>query len=219
MTDETIFAAALEKADPGRPGAIPDRSLARRHGARKRLEAPGGARRRGRLPRTTGGRQARPDARETRTVDHEDGAAADEDESLAFQAPPARPDSLGRIGHYEVLQVLGKGGFGIVFRAFDDVLQRRGRGQGAGPADWPPPSPARKRFLREARSSAPGSARERRADLRGRRTAAAVPGDGVHPRRDAPAATRPHRPARTCPRCCGSAGRSPRDWPPPTRAT
>jgi len=27
-------------------------------------------------------------------------------------------------GHYEVLQVLGKGGFGIVFRAFDEMLQR-----------------------------------------------------------------------------------------------
>src|SRR5262249_40580547 len=35
-----------------------------------------------------------------------------EDEPLSFLSPPKRPDSLGRIGHYEVLQVLGKGGFG-----------------------------------------------------------------------------------------------------------
>src|SRR5262245_35210098 len=41
---------------------------------------------------------------------------------LHFLRPPTRADSLGRIGHYEVLQVLGKGGFGIVFRAFDEVL-------------------------------------------------------------------------------------------------
>src|SRR5262245_32149060 len=43
---------------------------------------------------------------------------------LHFLQPSTRPDSLGRIGHYEVLQVLGRGGFGIVFRALDDVLQR-----------------------------------------------------------------------------------------------
>lgn len=43
-----------------------------------------------------------------------DGDGADE---LQFLSPPTRPDALGRLGHYEMLQVLGKGGFGIVFRA------------------------------------------------------------------------------------------------------
>src|SRR5262245_48482564 len=38
-----------------------------------------------------------------------EGASNDEDDSLEFLQPSTRPDSLGRIGHYEVLQVLGKG--------------------------------------------------------------------------------------------------------------
>jgi len=50
--------------------------------------------------------------------------AAEEPQSFAFLAPSSQPDSLGRLGHYEVLSLLGRGGFGIVFRAFDERLQR-----------------------------------------------------------------------------------------------
>jgi uncharacterized protein (TIGR03067 family) len=75
------------------------------------------------------------------------------DDDLTFLSPPRRSDSLGRIGHYEVLQVLGKGGFGIVFRAFDEVLQRVVAVKVMAP-QIATTSPARKRFLREARSSA-----------------------------------------------------------------
>ena len=85
------------------------------------------------------------------TTDGENGAA--DDEPLTFLAPPTRPDSLGRIGHYEVLQVLGQGGFGIVFRAFDEMLQRVVALKVMAP-QLAATSPARKRFLREARSSA-----------------------------------------------------------------
>jgi eukaryotic-like serine/threonine-protein kinase len=78
---------------------------------------------------------------------------ASEDEALTFLAPPTRPDSLGRLGHYEVLQVLGRGGFGIVFQAFDEMLQRVVALKVMSP-QLAATSPARKRFLREARSSA-----------------------------------------------------------------
>ncbi|CAN5153252.1 hypothetical protein BH11PLA2_BH11PLA2_47090 [soil metagenome] len=94
-----------------------------------------------------------PDAElaDTRTSD---GTGDTDDEvPLGFLAPSTRPDSLGRIGHYEVLQVLGQGGFGIVFRAFDEVLHRIVAVKVLAP-QMASTSPARKRFLREARSSA-----------------------------------------------------------------
>ena len=82
-------------------------------------------------------------------------AMNDNDDScdLEFLSPTTRADSLGRIGHYEVLQVLGKGGFGIVLRGFDDILQRVVAIKVMSP-QLAATSPARKRFLREARSSA-----------------------------------------------------------------
>jgi hypothetical protein len=76
-----------------------------------------------------------------------------EDGGLEFLQPSTRADSLGRIGHYEVLQVVGRGGFGIVFRAFDEVLQRVVAVKVLAP-QLAATSPARKRFLREARASA-----------------------------------------------------------------
>jgi uncharacterized protein (TIGR03067 family) len=81
------------------------------------------------------------------------GPAEIDDEALGFLSPPRRADSLGRIGHYEVLELLGRGGFGIVFRAHDEVLQRVVAVKVLAPS-MAATSPARKRFLREARSSA-----------------------------------------------------------------
>ena len=82
-----------------------------------------------------------------------DDDAEDEEEPLDFLQPPTRTGSLGRLSHYEVLEVLGRGGFGTVLKAFDDKLHRivaikvMARGLALT-------SPARKRFLREARAAA-----------------------------------------------------------------
>lgn len=76
-----------------------------------------------------------------------------EDDILAILQPSTRPGALGRLGHYDVLQVVGRGGFGIVLRAFDDTLERVVAVKVLAPL-LAATSPARKRFLREARSSA-----------------------------------------------------------------
>ncbi|MFO0878340.1 MAG: protein kinase [Gemmataceae bacterium] len=76
-----------------------------------------------------------------------------EEVPLSFLAPAQRAGSLGRIGHFEVLEILGHGGFGIVFRALDEVLQRVVAVKVLAPR-IAATSPARQRFLREARSSA-----------------------------------------------------------------
>lgn len=73
--------------------------------------------------------------------------------SLTFLEPSPRPGALGRIGHYDVLEILGRGGFGIVLRAFDDSLQRVVALKVLSP-ELSVTSPARKRFLREARAAA-----------------------------------------------------------------
>src|SRR5262249_50776426 len=72
---------------------------------------------------------------------------------LDFLAPSQKPGSLGRLGHYEVLEVVGRGGMGMVFRAFDDKLQRVVAIKVLAP-QLATSSAARRRFVREARAAA-----------------------------------------------------------------
>ncbi len=72
---------------------------------------------------------------------------------LDFLAPSQRPDALGRLGHYEMLEVVGRGGMGIVLRAFDEKLQRVVAIKVLAPA-LAASGPARERFVREARATA-----------------------------------------------------------------
>ena len=84
-------------------------------------------------------------------ADDDDDMAAAPD--LSFLLPSSKPGSIGTLGHYEILQVLGKGGFGIVFKAFDEKLHRYVAIKVMNP-QLAVTSPPRKRFLREARSAA-----------------------------------------------------------------
>jgi serine/threonine protein kinase len=75
------------------------------------------------------------------------------DESLDFLAPSDWPDSLGRLGTYEVKGVLGRGGMGVVLKAFDPSLNRNVAIKVLS-ASFASCGAARRRFLREARAAA-----------------------------------------------------------------
>ena len=154
MTEREIFTAARELTDPVSRSAYLDGACGADAGLRTRVEAllhahdqPDSLLDHPPIPAQD------PNYADTQTISHRNGAGADDEVPLGFLAPATRPDALGRIGHYEVLQVLGQGGFGIVFRAFDEVLHRVVAVKVLSP-QMASTSPARKRFLREARSSA-----------------------------------------------------------------
>ena len=73
--------------------------------------------------------------------------------ALSFLQPSEKPGSLGRLAHYEVLEVLGNGGFGTVVKAFDEKLHRFVAIKLMSPLLAATSAP-RKRFVREARSAA-----------------------------------------------------------------
>lgn len=73
--------------------------------------------------------------------------------SLSFLQASTQADSLGRLGNYEIKQILGRGAFGIVLSAFDDTLQRLVAIKVISPALLSD-STNRRRFVREARAFA-----------------------------------------------------------------
>src|SRR5436190_15230565 len=80
-------------------------------------------------------------------------AEGKESEALGFLAPATKPGVLGRLGHYEVLDVIGRGGMGIVLRAFDETLHRVVAIKVMA-AQLASSGIARKRFTREAQAAA-----------------------------------------------------------------
>jgi serine/threonine protein kinase len=161
MTEREILQAAQNLPDPAARARFLEQTCAGDPALRRRIESLLQME----APDVTSGAAAVP-ADEARTMSspgrppREGGGTHDpatqarvDDEELAFVAPPGRPGSLGRLGHYEVLEVLGRGGFGIVFRAFDETLQRVVAVKMLAP-QVAATSPARKRFLREARAAA-----------------------------------------------------------------
>ena len=75
--------------------------------------------------------------------------------SLAKQmlGPPSHPEMLGRLGRYGIERLVGVGGMGLVFKAYDSELARTVAIKMLAPYLASNAS-ARKRFSREARSAA-----------------------------------------------------------------
>ena len=80
--------------------------------------------------------------------------AADANETnVAFLSPSERDDSLGRFGRYEIAEILGRGGMGVVMRGFDPALNRHSAIKVLAP-ELATSASARQRFAREAKSAA-----------------------------------------------------------------
>jgi serine/threonine protein kinase len=77
----------------------------------------------------------------------------DDTVDFPFLDPQQQPNELGRLGQYQVRKVLGTGGMGIVFEAFDPALDRLVALKTMLPA-LAENATARQRFLREAKAAA-----------------------------------------------------------------
>jgi serine/threonine-protein kinase len=96
-----------------------------------------------------------------RYLGDEDGAPTSDDDGpgrrmgldLGFLEPTEFPNSLGRLGTYEILEVVGQGGMGIVLKGFDLTLNRLVAIKVLA-AEHARRGAARKRFAREAQAVA-----------------------------------------------------------------
>ncbi|QVL31411.1 protein kinase [Telmatocola sphagniphila] len=73
--------------------------------------------------------------------------------SFDFLDPPEQPDSLGTLDRFQILNVIGRGGMGVVFRALDACLERIVAIKMLDP-QYAKNELAHDRFCREARSAA-----------------------------------------------------------------
>jgi hypothetical protein len=73
--------------------------------------------------------------------------------TLDWLEPSEIPDHLGRLGGYEVVDWVGQGGMGVVFKGFDPALNRYVAIKVLAP-QWSADSAARRRFTREAQAAA-----------------------------------------------------------------
>jgi putative intracellular protease/amidase len=84
-----------------------------------------------------------------------DGSDGDGDtiDHFEYLSPSSTSGHIGRLGHYAVLETIGRGGMGVVFRAFDEQLHRvvaiKVLASRLAASDA-----ARERFIREARAVA-----------------------------------------------------------------
>src|SRR5262245_21179875 len=152
MDEESIFAAALEKQSPGERAAFLDEACQGNAPLRAEVDELLQA------YRDASGFLESPAAEFPGTVcldqfDDETVRGNQHPIQLDFLAPCDIPGRVGKLGLYEVLEVVGRGGMGIVLLAYDAKLNREVAIKVVAPELAADPTAAR-RFLREAQGAA-----------------------------------------------------------------
>src|SRR5437867_107430 len=125
LSEESVFTLALAKGDPQERAAFLDQACAGDPALRNSVDSLLAAYEAGSFLETPAV-QRPDDERQDQTPDSSTQAEplidAIDSASLEFLTPSDKPDVMGRLGHYEVLEVIGRGGMGVVLRAFDEKL-------------------------------------------------------------------------------------------------
>jgi serine/threonine protein kinase/WD40 repeat protein/formylglycine-generating enzyme required for sulfatase activity len=161
MSERTIFLAAIEIPDPVQRAAYLSQACGDDGELRAQVEALLSSHQQSSQFLETPAAASNSAAEMTlvgQSTDDEDddpksAALAGEAEVKRYLKPATRPGWLGRLAHYEVEHILGRGAFGIVVKAFDEKLHRVVAIKLMNP-DLAATSAPRKRFLREARTAA-----------------------------------------------------------------
>lgn len=157
MSEQAIFIAALDILDPLERAAYVERACGSDSALRYQVEALLAAHEFSgdfldipALKQMAGDAPENSPSLNTTSAEYPD---AEGDVDLSFLQPSTKHGSLARLTHYEIQEVIGRGGCGIVLKATDEVLQRTVAIKVMVP-EVAATSPARKRFLREARAAA-----------------------------------------------------------------
>ena len=167
MNERVIFEAAVEIPDSSTRKAFIDKACAANPELKSRVEAllrshetagafldlPVVEQLPNSTPETHANRFVGPPSRGGGGADGDPDQESDPPNLSFLLQPSDKPGSIGTLGHYEVIEILGHGGFGIVLKAFDQKLQRLVAIKVMNP-QLAATSPPRKRFLREARAAA-----------------------------------------------------------------
>jgi WD40 repeat protein/serine/threonine protein kinase len=137
MSERSIFLNALDCEDPAARAAYLDQACAGRPELRQRIEL---------LLQSNRQQDTFLDVPAPEQL-------ARADQALTFLAPSLEPGALGRLDHYDVLEVVGRGATGVVLKARDAKLQRIVALKVLTPR-LAASGPARQRFVREAQATA-----------------------------------------------------------------